>query len=343
MTKTAVVLFNLGGPDTLEAVEPFLHNLFSDPAIIGAPAPIRKILARLISKKRTPIAQHIYAEIGNKSPILEETKKQAQALEEKLSRNAASTKVFICMRYWHPMTAQTVSDVKVFDPDKIILLPLYPQFSTTTTGSSFAAWDKEATAQGLGVPTARICCYSTQKHFISAHAKALQKVYFDVSAKGTPRILFSAHGLPEKIIRKGDPYQWQVEQTVASIVSVLSIPKLDYAVCYQSRVGPLKWIGPATNDEIKRAGSDGKPLIIVPVAFVSDHSETLVELDIEYKKLAEENGVPHYFRLPTLGIDDEYIEALAELCLNVARTGKTSSHTNGRMCSESFKQCPCKG
>lgn len=342
MTKTAVVLFNLGGPDTLEAVEPFLHNLFSDPAIISAPTPIRKILARLISKKRAPIAQHIYAEIGNKSPILEETQKQAIALENKLSKNS-NTKVFICMRYWHPMTTETVAEVKAFDPDKIVLLPLYPQFSTTTTGSSFAAWEKEATAQGLGAPTARICCYPTEKHFVSAHAKAIQKTHFEVSAKGTPRILFSAHGLPEKVIKKGDPYQWQVEQTVAAIVSVLAIPKLDYVVCYQSRVGPLKWIGPATDDEIKRAGDEGKPLIVVPIAFVSEHSETLVELDIEYKKLAEENDVPHYFRIPALGTDEEYIEALAELCVNVARTGKTASHSSARICAESFKQCPCKG
>ncbi len=339
MTKTAVIIFNLGGPDSQESVEPFLHNLFSDPAIISAPGVIRKILANLISKKRAPTARSIYALIGGKSPIVEETQKQAAALEKKLNEKA-DARVFICMRYWHPLTQEVVRDVIEYGPDKIILLPLYPQFSTSTTASSFDAWENEALRLGLASPTARICCYPTQKHFISAHVRAIQKRYFEAAASATPRLLFSAHGLPEKIIRKGDPYQWQVEQTAQAIVSLLGIPELDYSVCYQSRVGPLKWIGPSTEEEIRRAGAEKKSLIVVPVAFVSEHSETLVELDIEYKHLAEKEGVPAYIRIPALGEAEEFIDGLAELCIAVAETGKICAHTSGRLCTQEFRQCP---
>lgn len=339
MRKTAVVLFNLGGPDTPEAVEPFLHNLFSDPAIIRAPSVLRKILARLISKKRAPTARHIYAHIGGGSPLLEETRKQAEALERKL-RASEEAKVFICMRYWHPMTEEVVAQVAEYAPDKIILLPLYPQYSTTTTASSFAAWEKESLSQGLAVPTARLCCYPTQKHFVSAHVKAIQKKFFETSSETMLRILFSAHGLPEKIVAGGDPYPWQVEQTAKAIVSLLRLPELDYVVCYQSRVGPLKWIGPSTEEEIRRAGAEKKSLMIVPIAFVSEHSETLVELDIEYKKLAEDCGVPNYTRIPALGVEEEFIDALADICREVAQTGKTCAHNGARFCSPEFRQCP---
>ncbi len=339
--KTAIVLFNLGGPDTPEAVEPFLFNLFSDPAILGVPDIIRPMLARFISRRRTPVAQAIYAQIGNKSPIVEETQKQANALQERLSSGEGEYKTFICMRYWHPMTEEVVAQVKAYAPDTIILLPLYPQFSTTTTGSSFTAWEKAASEQELNIPTARIGCYPTHRHFIAAHAQAVRSVYFDASSHGIPRVLFSAHGLPEKIIAKGDPYQWQVERTAEQVVNLLGIPELDYQVCYQSRVGPLKWIGPSTEDEIRRAGAEGKSLIVVPIAFVSEHSETLVELDIEYKELAEEYGVPAYHRIPTLGVTEDYIETLAELCENTSTEGKTCSQDGGRLCPAEFTQCPC--
>lgn len=340
MKKTAVVLFNLGGPDMPEDVEPFLYNLFSDPAIIGLPGFFRKILARLISRKRAPVAETIYAHIGGGSPLLEETKKQAAALEKILSEEEGEYRIFICMRYWHPMTPEVVREVKEYAPKEIILLPLYPQFSTTTTGSSLKAWEKEATAQGVDVPTSRICCYYDQKHFISSHVRMIQKRYFEASASGVPRILFSAHGLPEKVIRRGDPYQWQVEQTAEAIVSLLGVHDLDYTVCYQSRVGPMKWIGPSTEEEIRRAGKEKKPLMVVPVAFVSEHSETLVELDIEYKKLAESSGVPAYFRVPALGVEENFIEALAEMCKMAARTGKIHSCHGERRCLAECGKCP---
>lgn len=340
MTKTAVVLFNLGGPDSQEAVAPFLFNLFSDPAIISAPMPIRHMLAKYISGKRAPVAQKIYQEIGGKSPILQETQAQAVALEEKLCLTQEA-RVFICMRYWHPMTQQAVSEVAEYAPDRIILLPLYPQYSSSTTASSFLAWEKEAQAQGVAIPTARICCYPSQKHFISAHVRLIQKKYFEMASVASPRILFSAHGLPEKTIRRGDPYQWQVEQTAQSVVSLLGISGLDYTVCYQSRVGPMKWIGPSTEAEIRRAGAEKKPLMVVPIAFVSEHSETLVELDIEYKHLAEKYGVPSYYRVPSLGVLEEFIDALADLCTHTAQTGAICSYQTTRICSAEFRQCPC--
>lgn len=340
MTKTAVVVFNLGGPDSLESVEPFLYNLFSDPAIIAVPGWLRAFIAKTITRKRTPVAQKIYAQIGGKSPILEETKKQAEALEDTLKASGMEARVFICMRYWHPMTEEIVAQVSDYAPDKIILLPLYPQFSTTTTGSSFAAWERETIRQGVAAPTARLCCYPMEKHFISAQVRAIQEKYFSASAEGRMRILFSAHGLPEKIIRKGDPYQWQVEKTAQAIVALLGIPDLDYGVCYQSRVGPMKWIGPSTEEEILRAGKEKKSLMIVPIAFVSEHSETLVELDIEYRELARSSGVPAYHRIPALGADEEYIAALADMCIQVAQTGKTCSSTGARLCPKEFQPCP---
>lgn len=304
MKKTAVILFNLGGPDSPEAVQPFLFNLFNDPAIIAVPNPMRYFLAKLISSRRAPKAQEIYQLIGGKSPILENTKAQAEALEAALGKEY---KTFICMRYWHPMSDEVAKQVKEYNPDEIILLPLYPQFSTTTTGSSVKDWRCAAKAVHLDKPTRTACCYPTQKDFIFAQAKLVRDAYEEALKLGTPRILFSAHGLPEKIITKGDPYQWQVEQTTLKVVEELDIHGLDFVNCYQSRVGPLKWIGPSTEDEITRAKNDNVPIVLVPIAFVSEHSETLVELDIEYKHLAGDAG---YFRVPTVSLAPQFIESL---------------------------------
>ena len=345
--KKAVILFNLGGPDSLEAVKPFLFNLFNDPAIIGAPNPIRYFLAKFISSRREKKAQGIYEQIGGKSPILELTNAQATTLEKKLNsqHSALSTqhcehKVFACMRYWHPMTEEVVSQVKEYNPDEIILLPLYPQYSTTTTGSSFAAWERECEKQNLEKKTTKICCYPTEGSFIRAHAALINEYYQKAKDKNTPRILFSAHGLPEKVIKKGDPYQMQVEETAAAIVKLLNIKNLDWKVCYQSKVGPLKWIGPSTEEEIIAAAEDGGvSLIIVPIAFVSEHSETLVELDIEYKHLAEKFGLRDYFRVPALGTNELFINGLAEIC----KKSSGQIYCAGKdKCSEQFKVCPCK-
>lgn len=317
MTKTAVILFNLGGPDELKSVRPFLFNLFHDKAIIRLPQPLRWCVATLISGLRAGKAKAIYQQMGGKSPILDETLKQSIALEKILLDNARPDeqfKSFVCMRYWNPRSDVVAKNVKNYAPDKIILLPLYPQYSTTTTESSIADWEKAAGKIGLDVPTKKICCYYDNFGFIAAHVNTIKDMYWRAAEEGKPRVLFSAHGLPESIIKDGDPYQAQIEKTVELITQVLSIDDLDHRICYQSRVGPKKWIGPSTEDEIKQAGKDNLPLLVVPVAFVSEHSETLVELDVEYRELAEEHGVPHYWRVPALGCDPYYIQTLADLC-----------------------------
>lgn len=339
MRKIAVVLFNLGGPDNLQAVKPFLFNLFFDKAIIRVPLPLRYALAKLISGRREKTARHIYARIGGKSPILEQTQAQAQALQRKLNESAEGEfRVFVSMRYWHPRSRKVVRQVKNYAPDEVVLLPLYPQFSSTTTASSFAEWKACAKVAGLNATLHALCCYHGEPHFIAAHVRKIRQALENMPRPF--RILFSAHGLPEKIVQAGDPYQWQVEQSVAAILAELENENLDSGICYQSRVGPLKWIGPSTDDEIRRAGGEGKSLLVVPVAFVSEHSETLVELDIEYAGLAREAGVPHYRRVPALQADELFIESLAALAVKtVAREG-VCSYQEKRICPAQFSQCP---
>lgn len=351
--KIAVILFNLGGPDNEAAIQPFLFNLFNDPAIISLPTPFRWLLAQFLSAKRAVFAKEIYAYLGGRSPILPLTQKQQQALEEALAITPCEDvefKVFISMRYWHPFSKEVVKNVKAYNPDEIILLPLYPQFSTTTSGSSLEDWQKEAAKQRLDVNTKAICCYNTEKDFVASHVNLLTPYYTEAKKTGNPRILFSAHGLPKKVIDAGDPYQWQIEQTADAIIQILNIPDIDWVVCYQSRVGPLEWIGPSTEAEIIRAGKDNVPLIVVPIAFVSEHSETLVELDIEYKKLSEEHHVPSYQRVPALSIDPYFIRSLSRLCQHIAKLPalkKYSIHSYGdgiscAKCPSQFNKCPLK-
>jgi len=309
--KIAIILFNLGGPDSLEAVKPFLRNLFSDPAIIGLPTWARLPLARFIAWRRNAKAQGIYSRIGGSSPILGQTEAQARALEAALSQgNTDEWRGYVCMRYWHPMTERVVQSVKRYAPDRIVLLPLYPQYSTTTTGSSFKAW-KEASS--LKVPTCAIESYPTDPGFIAASVDLVRQGLAEAGA-AKARVLFSAHGLPEKIVKAGDPYQGHVEQTAKAIAD--AIGGLDCTVCYQSRVGPLKWIGPPTEQEIERAGRDGVNVVLYPLSFVSEHSETLVELDMDYRELAAQAGVPNYVRVPTVGTHPKFIDGLARLVRN---------------------------
>jgi ferrochelatase len=304
--KIAIILFNLGGPDSLEAVQPFLRNLFSDPAIITLPTWLRLPLARFIAARRTPKATEIYAKIGGSSPILGQTEAQARALEESLG-GEHEWRGYVCMRYWHPMTEAVVCSVKRFAPDRIVLLPLYPQFSTTTTGSSVKAWN--AAAGDLKAPTVSVESYPTEPGFIRASVELVKEGL--AQTKGPTRVLFSAHGLPEKTIKAGDPYQSQVEQTAAAIGEHLG--NVDWSVCYQSRVGPLRWIGPSTDSEIARAGREKTNVVLCPLSFVSEHSETLVELDIDYRHLARDAGVPSYIRVPTVGTHPLFIHGLANL------------------------------
>ena len=335
--RVAVVLTNLGGPDGPEAVKPFLFNLFNDPAIIGLPAIVRTPLARLISSRREKSAQANYALMGGGSPLLPETLKQATALSEVLADAAPGdeTEVFIAMRYWHPFTEDTARAVADFQPDHVVLLPLYPQFSTTTTASSLKAWNEAYKGPG---EVHAVCCYPDAEGLVEAQAKLIRETMD--RAEGQPvRVLFSAHGIPEKLVAAGDPYQAQVEATVAAVVARMGLS--DWAICYQSRVGPLKWLGPATPQAIEQAGRDGVGAVVVPIAFVSEHIETLVELDIEYGELAAHVGCAPYLRAPAVGVDPAFIAGLAQAVEAALQTSGVAPQgaSQGRPCA-GFKACP---
>jgi len=344
VARLAVVLFNLGGPDSPAAVRPFLFNLFNDPAIIGAPSPIRWLLAQFISRRRAPVAQEIYRNLGGGSPLLPNTEAQAAALQTVMDEglSGTETRVFVAMRYWHPFASETAEAVKAFAPDEVMLLPLYPQYSTTTSGSSFSDWRRAAARAGLVARTRTLCCYPCQAGFVAAIAARVRPRLEEAKTQGRPRLLFSAHGLPKKIVAGGDPYQWQVEQSAAAVAAALGDPALDWQVCYQSRVGPLEWIGPSTAAEIARAGRDGVPVVLVPIAFVSEHSETLVELDIEYRELAEREGVPAYLRVPTVDCDPAFIAGLARLVGDtlLRPMGSLCSQDGQRICPAEWRRCP---
>lgn len=339
--KLAVVLFNLGGPDSLEAVEPFLRNLFGDPAILSVPSLVRWPLARFLASRRAPVAREIYAKLGGGSPIVPETRSQATALDAVLRERGLTVRSFIAMRCWHPFSDEAAAAVKAWGADRVVLLPLYPQFSTTTSASSLSDWDRAARKARLVIPATRICCYPANADFVAASADLIRRTLADAKPDVKYRLLLSAHGLPKRTIAKGDPYQWQVERTGAAIVDALGIENLDWAVCYQSRVGPLEWIGPATDSEIREAGAAGKGVIVAPIAFVSEHSETLVELDIEYAHLAEASGVPHYLRVPAVGSHPRFIAGLADLVMRAAEGASIISGDGGRSCPREFGACPC--
>ena len=334
--KKAIILFNLGGPDSLEAVQPFLFNLFNDPGIISLPSILRYPLAKFISKRRTPVAKAIYSEMGGKSPILEETQSQADALEKTLKRESDEYKCFIVMRCWKPRAINVIKKVKEFNPQQIILLPLYPQYSNATSGSSIKEWLDICKKEKLNTETKTICCYPTEKDFILAYANLI-KDKINVNKLAETTLIFSAHGLPENKIKQGDPYQWQVENTVNHLVKKLSIKNLNYILSYQSRVGPLKWIGPSTETIIKEEAKKQKIIVVVPVAFVSEHSETLVELDIEYKKLAIENGSKDYVRVPAVTANKDFINSLKSSILSASNGGLFTSSIK---CLKKFKKCP---
>ena len=341
--KVAIVLFNLGGPDRPEAVRPFLINLFSDPAILRVPPFVRPWLGRLIATRRTAAATANYALLGGKSPLLEQTRRQATALWDALPD--LNARCFIAMRYWHPLSDTVACEVRDWDPDEVVLLPLYPQFSTTTTGSSLRAWREAAARAGLVKPVSSLCCYHNDPAFIAATAAIVQRSHDDAKAALDPavklRVLFSAHGLPETIVTSGDPYQYQIERTVAAVTARLRIESADTVTCYQSRATPQTWIGPSTDAEIERAGKDKTAVLVVPIAFVSEHSETLVELDIEYRELADRAGVPGYFRAPTQYEDPAFIAALAGLVRlgRAAGPGMHSASGTG-ICPSLHRDCP---
>lgn len=340
--KIAIILFNLGGPDSLAAVKPFLFNLFYDKAIINLPNPFRYLIAKMISTLRNEKSKAIYALIGNRSPILAETQAQKQALAERLKLDLADNfEIFIMMRHFHPMKDAVMKQIKQYNPSEIILLPLYPQFSSTTTGSSISDFINHYHKYSLSIPIKTVCCYPLDKEFIKSHV-SLIKQSIEKITKDNFCILFSAHGLPIKIIAAGDPYQWQVQQTVKAVVNELNIEDLDYKITYQSRVGPVEWLKPNTEEEIEKAAMHNKALIIVPIAFVSEHVETLVELDIEYKEIADKYKTP-YIRVPALRVNEIFIDSLAKIVLNAVnqQSGSITSSMNKKLCPSNFTMCPC--
>lgn len=321
MTRLAVVLFNLGGPDGQDDVKPFLFNLFRDPAIIDLPGPARYGLAALISTTRAKSARANYALMGGGSPLLKETRAQAGALQAALNlagearteggAEPLDVRCFVAMRYWKPFTKDTAAEVGAFAPDEIVLLPLYPQFSTTTSASSLAEW--RAVYRGPG-RSRTVCCHPTERGFVAAYAQAIRKAWSDGGRPKDVRLLFSAHGIPERLVERGDPYQAQVQATAAAIAA--AVPELpDWTVCYQSRVGRLKWLDPYTDAEIRRAGAEGKGVVIAPIAFVSEHVETRVELDHDYARVAADVGCMPYLRAQTPGVDAAFIDGLTEVVL----------------------------
>ncbi len=313
MAKTGVVLLNMGGPDSLDAVEPFLYNLFSDHDIIRIPRPIQKPVAKLISKLRAKKTRHYYELMGGKSPQREQTEEQARELQKLLGE---SYKVVVAMRYWHPFTEEALRELFKEDVDKIILLPLYPQFSTTTTGSSFNEFYRVYSKGNFPkVPVIEVRSYHDHPLYIEAmvdnicrHLPDYKDFYF----------LFSAHSLPMYVIEEGDPYQRQIEETVKLIME--NFEGVPYKLGYQSKVGPIKWLQPMTDELIKDLAREGvKNLAVIPVSFVCEHSETLYELDHQYGNLARQLGIENYVRIPTLRTHPLFMETLKNLVLSAER------------------------
>lgn len=335
--KVAVVLMNLGGPDSLKAVRPFLYNLFNDPAIISLPFPFRPLLAGLISTLRAKKAQKIYEMLGGKSPLLENTQAQAQALKNVLSEKLANKEigVFIAMRYWHPFTFETLKEVEAFEPDEVILLPLYPQFSTTTTASSLRLWHQ--LSQQKPWKLYDICCYPVLEGFTQAYKELICEALAKYEDPSQVKLLFSAHGLPQKVVDQGDPYADHVKKSVDLIMAELVPGKITYEICYQSRVGPLQWLTPSLEEALKQAAIEQKKVIVVPISFVSEHSETLVELDIEYREKSQQWGVVSYERLPTVSTHPTFIKGIAEMVINLLKT-----QSMPKICASSFAKCWCK-
>jgi ferrochelatase len=274
--------------------------------------------------------------LGGCSPILPYTHKQATALEEAIA-NRVSNVTFRCfpaMRYWRPFVNDAARAAEDWHATDAILLPLYPQYSTTTTASSLKEWRRVTT-----LPSSTICCYPAGGKFVQAHADSVLETWRKAGSPPNPRVLFSAHGLPKRVVDRGDPYQWQVEQTAAAVRKLLPA-EWQTRICYQSRVGPMKWLGPSTEQGIRAAARDQVGVIVSPIAFVSEHVETLVELDIEYGHLAKRLKLPFYLRAPALGAAPHFIDALADLVERaLAAPGQLHSETGGRLCPGQFGLC----
>jgi protoporphyrin/coproporphyrin ferrochelatase len=319
--RIGVVLLNLGGPDSADAVQPFLYNLFSDPDIINFPLSFlfRKRLAKLISTKRAPKIIEQYKHIGGKSPIFELTTKQANALQNELNGKIDS-KVYIAMRYWKPFTEDVINQLINDRIDEVILLPLYPQFSISTTGSSVNEWtrvkSKKKELKDLKVEL--IETYYTNPDYVDALIENINQTLnrFTAEKRDNVFLLFSAHGTPVKLVKMGDPYQKHIISTVEEVIKRGGYNQKHF-LSYQSKVGPQKWLEPKTPDTIERLASEGvKDILVIPIAFVSDHLETLFEVGIEFRHLAKEKGIEQFEVMPGLNDSPKFISALAKLVLD---------------------------
>ena len=315
----AVVLFQLGGPDSLEAVQPFLYKLFCDPDIIDFPGAFlaRKGLARYISSKRGPKVAAHYKEIGGKSPIFELTSNQARSLEKELNKTFKA-KVFIAMRYWHPLTEETIAEMKKQEFSKVIFLPLYAQYYKTTTGSSFKEWEKQSAKMNYKVENSTfIQHYYNHPLYIQAIVENLTLAYkkFSHLDPADVDLVFSAHGLPISIIESGDPYKDHIEETVRLVIEKSNL-KSPHILCYQSKVGPAQWLKPSLNQAIHSLATSGrKHILIIPIAFVTEHIETLHEINIEAREHAEKLGIEQFEMMPALNDSPTFIACLKDLVL----------------------------
>ncbi len=314
----AVVLFQLGGPDSLESIEPFLLNLFRDPDIIDFPfAKIaREPLARLISSSRAKRVRNHYAKIGGKSPILEFTKCQARALEAEL-KSVCDAKVHLAMRYWHPLTDEAVQSVEQQLPDEVVLLPLYPQYSKTTTGSSLNEWERQSRLSPIRhIPTRTVREFYTHPGYLQAVTCRINESLKRFPQLEDVHLVFSAHSLPVSVIQGGDPYRDQIEKTVELVLSCGGW-NFSHTLCYQSKVGASKWLQPSLHDTIHRlAMREIRNVLVIPIAFVSDHVETLSEIAQEAREEAIHHGIQRFEMMPGLNDSPEFIQTLAELVLN---------------------------
>ena len=318
--KLGVVLFQLGGPDSLDAVEPFLFNLFSDPDILPIPIVgglLRKPLARRISHKRAPHVIEHYRQIGRRSPIGLLTARQAAALDAALRPEFDPT-VLLAMRYWRPTTEDAVARIRAAAPDQLVLLPLYPQFSYATTLSSLKEWNRcyrltNSSSSASSLPVRTIGDFHRHPLYIEALVDRINTTFRHFDSRGDVRIVFSAHSIPLSLVEKGDPYPKQIEATVRAVMERGAWPN-PHVLCFQSKVGRMKWLEPSTVDTLARLGREGvKRVLIVPLAFVTEHVETLHEINIEAREVATHSGITQFRMMPAVGTHPKFIACLADL------------------------------
>jgi protoporphyrin/coproporphyrin ferrochelatase len=320
MDRVGVLLLNLGGPDKLEDVGPFLYNLFSDPEIIRLPFRwLQKPLAWLIASRRTQKSQENYKQIGGGSPLRRITEAQGEALKEQLQALGQEANIYVGMRYWHPYTEEAIAQLTQDNIEHLVILPLYPQFSISTSGSSFRLldklWEEDPKLQRIEYKV--IPSWYKEPSYLQAMAELIAQELDQFPNPDSVHVFFSAHGVPKNYVEEaGDPYQQEIEECTALIMQTLNRPN-EHTLAYQSRVGPVEWLQPYTDDALEELGAKGvKDLVVVPISFVSEHIETLQEIDIEYRELAEESGIENFRRVPAPNTHPLFIRALADLVLN---------------------------